>query len=75
MQHMAAQTMMRFPGGVPGMMPQGRQFSSPNSAFSPVQGFYGKYCIKRLQLSCVRHKGIFEHIIKKTDSVSLQGLT
>lgn len=45
MQQMAAQTMMQG-GYMRGMMPQGRQFSSPNSAFSPVQGYGGRlYCV------------------------------
>ena len=42
MQQMAAQTLAGGRGSyMPGMMPQGRQFSSPNSAFSAVQGFGG----------------------------------
>ncbi|XP_053379748.1 5'-3' exoribonuclease 1-like isoform X2 [Mercenaria mercenaria] len=43
MQQMAAHPMMQMPGYVPGAMPQGRQFSSPNSAFSPVNTFTGFY--------------------------------
>ncbi|XP_060573103.1 5'-3' exoribonuclease 1-like, partial [Ruditapes philippinarum] len=39
MQQMAAHPMMQMPGFVPGALPQGRQFSSPNSAFSPVNTF------------------------------------
>ncbi|KAL4221730.1 5'-3' exoribonuclease 1 [Mactra antiquata] len=30
----------QMPGYMPGVMPHARQFSSPNSAFSPVPGFY-----------------------------------
>lgn len=48
MQQMAAHTMMQMPGYMPGAMPQGRQFSSPNSAFSPVNTFPG---IMLIQLS------------------------
>ena len=52
MQQMAAQTMMGRGSYMPGMMPQGRQFSSPNSAFSPVQGFGGT-CIFCYNVCCL----------------------